>query len=69
MVRSPNPVRLTPRERDIVDAMLKAASNKSIAASLGLTEQSVKNRLTHLYRKMGVSSRLELVVALTQRRP
>ena len=43
---------------------MTAASNKAIAARLGITEQSVKNRLTGLYRKFGVSNRLELVVTL-----
>jgi DNA-binding CsgD family transcriptional regulator len=56
--------RLTPRERQIVEAMLTAASNKEIAALLGITEQSVKNRLTALYRKLGVGGRLELVLKL-----
>lgn len=58
---------LTPREREIVEAMMTAASNKAIAARLGITEQSVKNRLTALYRKLGVSNRLELVVKLMRR--
>lgn len=44
--------------------MLTAASNKDIANRLGITEQSVKNRLTALYRKMGVSGRLQLVLKL-----
>ena len=57
----------TPRERQIVEAMLTAASNKAIAAKLGLTEQSVKNRLTALYKKCGVTTRLELVVRLMRR--
>lgn len=58
------PPRLTPRERDLVQAVLSGASNKIIAHRLGLSEQSVKNRLTGLYRKYGVASRLELVVAV-----
>jgi DNA-binding NarL/FixJ family response regulator len=58
--------RLTTREREIVEAMLTAASNKDIAARLGITEQSVKNRLTGLYRKLGVRGRLELVLKLMQ---
>ena len=56
--------KLTPRERQIVDAIKAAASNKEIASRLGLTEQSVKNRLSVLYRKLSVSSRLELLVKL-----
>ena len=55
---------LTPRERTIVEAMMTAAPNKAIAARLGITEQSVKNRLSALYRKCGVSNRLELGVML-----
>ena len=58
---------LTPRERQIVEAVMAAASNKAIGARLGITEQSVKNRLTALYRKLGASSRLELVVRLMER--
>jgi hypothetical protein len=38
--------------------------NTVIAARLGISEQSVKNRLTALYRKLGVASRLELVLML-----
>lgn len=59
---------MTPREKAIVDGMLKGGSNRTIAARLGISEQSVKNRLTALYRKAGVSSRLELVVKLLSQR-
>ena len=55
---------LTQREQDIVEAMLTVGSNRAIADSLGISEQSVKNRLTALYRKLGVTTRLELVVKL-----
>ena len=54
-------MKLTPREQAIVEAILTAQSNKAIADELGITEQSVKNRLTQLYRKVGVSSRLQLM--------
>jgi DNA-binding NarL/FixJ family response regulator len=60
-------VELTPREQNIVDLILAGAANKTIAAALGIREQSVKNRLTALYRKYGVASRLELVVKLLAR--
>jgi DNA-binding NarL/FixJ family response regulator len=57
------PIKLTPREEAIVQALLSAKSNKAIAEELGISEQSVKNRLTMLYRKFGVSSRLQLMKA------
>jgi two-component system nitrate/nitrite response regulator NarP len=61
---TPKAKRLTKREQDIVDVMLTAASNRRIAQKLGITEQSVKNRLTTLYRKLGVGTRTELVLKL-----
>ncbi len=61
--------KLTPREIGIVRAILAAQSNKAIAEELGISEQSVKNRLTQLYRKLGVRNRLELMrIAMTEMR-
>jgi DNA-binding NarL/FixJ family response regulator len=59
-------MKLTPREQAIVEALLSAQSNKAIADELGITEQSVKNRLTQLYRKVGVQSRLQLMRLMLQ---
>jgi two-component system, NarL family, nitrate/nitrite response regulator NarL len=59
------PVKVTPREQTIVTAILAAQSNRGIAEALGISEQSVKNRLTHVYRKYGVRNRLELLLVLT----
>ncbi len=58
---------LTPRERQLVAEILKGQTNRSIAAVLGTSVQTVRNQLTTLYRKLGVSSRLEL--AARSRRP
>ena len=63
----PRVVKLTPRETEIVEAILSAASNKAIAAKLGLTEQTVKNRLTRLFRKLGVTTRLELALLVVNK--
>jgi DNA-binding NarL/FixJ family response regulator len=57
------PIKLTPREEAIVQSLLSAHSNKDIARELGISEQSVKNRLTILYKKFGVNSRLQLMRA------
>ena len=58
--------KLTPREETIGRAILAAKTNKDIAGELGISEQSVKNRLSQLYRKVGVRNRLELMRALIQ---
>jgi len=64
----PPAVKVTPREQEIIDALLAAASNKAIAERLGISEQSVKNRLTSLYKKLGVGNRVELVLVLMKDR-
>jgi DNA-binding NarL/FixJ family response regulator len=51
---------LTRRERQILEALLEGCSNRAIAQRLGTSEQTVKNQLSALYAKVGVSSRLEL---------
>lgn len=53
---------LTQRETGIIAAVVEGGSNGSIAAQLGIAEQTVKNHLSHIYDKVGVSSRLELAV-------
>lgn len=62
----PSAVKITPREREIIEAVLNAASNRTIAERLGISEQSVKNRLTGLYKKLGVGNRVALVLALAK---
>ena len=53
---------LSQRERDIVSAVIKGASNKDIAWQLGLGEQTVKNHLRRIFAKLGVANRVELAV-------
>jgi len=53
---------LSRREKEIVDALIAGCTNKEIAQRLGVSDQTIKNQLTTLYRKVGVSGRLELVV-------
>lgn len=52
--------RLTPRERDVVSAVVEGRSNDEIAASLGVTRRAIELHLTHLYRRYELSSRADL---------
>ncbi|TAL10531.1 MAG: response regulator transcription factor [Nitrospirae bacterium] len=60
---------LSPREREIVDLLVQGKSNKEMADQLCLSGDTIKAHLQHIFRKIGVSSRLEAVVFfLTGRR-
>jgi DNA-binding NarL/FixJ family response regulator len=61
--------RVTPRERQIVELLSAGASNKEIAKRLNVTERTVKAHLTSIFRKLGISGRLQLALfALEQNR-
>lgn len=53
---------LTARELSVVAAVVEGASNRDIAALLGMSGQTVKTHLSHIYNKVGVSNRLELAL-------
>jgi DNA-binding NarL/FixJ family response regulator len=53
---------LTARELEVVAAIVAGSSNKDIAQTFSLSEQTVKHHLTHIFDKLGVSSRLELAL-------
>ncbi len=52
----------TPREREVISAILTGYANKEIAAKFSLSEDTVKHHLSNIYTKAGVSNRLELAV-------
>jgi two-component system nitrate/nitrite response regulator NarL len=53
---------LTKRELQLVAAIVGGSSNKDIAQELSLSEQTVKNHLSNIFDKVGVSNRLELAL-------
>jgi len=55
---------LTQREEEIVDLLVLGKSNKEMADRLCLSGDTIKAHLQHIFRKVGVSSRLEAVVFL-----
>src|SRR5262245_2162067 len=52
---------LTPRETEILRALVEGRSNKQMAQEFWLSEQTIKYHLTNIYRKLGVGSRTEAV--------
>ncbi len=53
--------KLTPQEQKIVAHILQEKSNKEIAAELFVSLSTVKTHINNLYKKLGVSSREEIV--------
>ena len=53
---------LTKREEDVVRLLAEGMQNREIAKELRLSEHTIKNYLFHIFDKLGVSSRVELVL-------
>ena len=58
---------LTPREREIVSSLARGLRNREIAEQLHITEGTVKIHLHHIYEKLRVKGRVELVLLAQQR--
>ncbi len=56
------PVRLTPREGQLVGLLTEGLRNKEIAWRMDITEGTTKAYLTRLYQKTGASDRFELAM-------
>lgn len=55
----PHPDRLTVREMDILKLLVAGLGNQEIAARLYLSEKTIKNHLTSVFRKFGVNDRTQ----------
>jgi len=53
---------LTPREEQVVALVAEGLGNRQIARELNLSEHTVKKYLFRIFEKLGVSSRVELVL-------
>jgi DNA-binding CsgD family transcriptional regulator len=52
---------LTPTERDVVQLVSGGLGNKDIATRLFVSPRTVQTHLTHVYTKLGLTSRVQLV--------
>jgi two-component system nitrate/nitrite response regulator NarL len=53
---------LTPRELEIISAVVAGYANKEIAEHFKISEDTVKHHLSNIFDKVGVSTRLELAL-------
>jgi DNA-binding NarL/FixJ family response regulator len=53
---------LTDREQEIVPLVAQGLTNKEISSKLDVSEHTVKNHLFRIYEKLGISSRVELIL-------
>ena len=62
--------RLTDRERELIDVIVAHPSAKylAIADRMGISEHTVHNHLTHIYQKLNVVNRTELLLYAMSRR-
>src|SRR5215813_7892871 len=61
---------LTPREIEIVSVVAAGLSNKEIAQTLKIADDTVKHHMSNIFDKVGVSTRLELALfAFNQKLP
>jgi DNA-binding NarL/FixJ family response regulator len=61
-------LQLTARERQVLDLILLAQSNREIAEQLGIEERTVKAHVGRLMRKTGAENRIELSIRALNRR-
>jgi len=58
---------LSPREMEILQQVTRGLSNKEIAASLGISHQTVKNHMTAILNKLNVEDRTQAAVFALRR--
>lgn len=61
-VNSRGEVLLTDREQEILPLVAQGLTNKEISSKLDVSEHTVKNHLFRMYEKLGISSRVELIL-------
>lgn len=62
-----SPVALSRRELEVLELIARGSSNKEIARALKISDQTVKNHITSIMRKLGVNDRTQAVVYALRR--
>ena len=62
------PVELTDREWEVARLVAEGHSNDQIAGELHLSVRTVENHLSHVYAKLDLGGRSELIVLLLEQR-
>ncbi len=60
---------LSPREREVLDELIRGHYNKNIADHLGITARTVEFHRANIFEKMGVNSAIELAHKLGRLQP
>ena len=58
---------LSAREADVLDLICRGYSARHAGEKLGISESTVVSHITHIYRKLGVSSKQELIALIDQK--
>jgi DNA-binding NarL/FixJ family response regulator len=62
--RVASPVAMSPQQQRILHFLAEGVSNKQIARELGIASSTVKNQLTLVFEKLGVSNRTQAAIAV-----
>ena len=65
-LRQGRPIRLTPREVEVLSLLCEGLANKLISRRLGISAATVKCHISRILTELGVSSRLQAVVAASR---
>jgi NarL family two-component system response regulator YdfI len=60
---SPNGLKLTTRELEVLQAVARGGRSKEIALALGISERTVKAHISSIFSRLGVDSRAAAIAA------
>jgi DNA-binding CsgD family transcriptional regulator len=59
---------LTPSERQVVDLVAEGLTSPQVARRLCLSSRTVQTHLSHVFRKLGITSRAQLAARASHRK-